>query len=551
MSREVLLQSLDMSAPSTSWQAQPVTHLPLCPVLMHQNKFCGLPLHAAPTFDPIPVCLMHSLDPAKDDAQFQQEINSIVKNAASGGVADFTRFVFPTAQYMVRTFPPMCIFNNAVFSQEANFYSAVFEHGATFESAHFKDEASFTRAQFGAKANFHSAVFEGETHFSTDFAHDVSFVMARFLKEAGFNNSSFAGEAIFSSVKFEGDAVFARAVFHNEADFGNADFFQRAFFAYATFEQDADFFWTRFTLNVDFDHTTFLKKANFGEAVFHAGVEFRETKFRQDGGQLPGPIFSVTQFMLPEAAVFYRNHLGQALFYNCDVSRLTFSSVHWSARSNGKGRLFEESVDLEAAPDLAPAEDEPNERDYSLIAETYQQLKKNYDDRKDYWTAGDFHYGEMEMKRLHSPRKNRAVRWLHRNLGLVAWYRYASEYGESYVRPLLALVVVLAVFTLLFPLPGLVVSKPDTQGNAPPLLSPLSYGDFSDYIHAYNGPRIAAALAFFGHSLMTALSVAGFQKELIYQPAYPWGRSLALLELLLTSTLITFFLRALRRQFRR
>jgi hypothetical protein len=50
---------------------------------------------------------------------------------------------------------------------------------------------------------------------------------------------------------------------------------------------------------------------------------------------------------------------------------------------------------------------------------------------------------------------------------------------------------------------------------------------------------------------MTALSVAGFQKELIYQPAYPWGRALALLELLLTSTLIALFLLALRRQFRR
>ncbi len=79
----------------------------------------------------------------------------------------------------------------------------------------------------------------------------------------------------------------------------------------------------------------------------------------------------------------------------------------------------------------------------------------------------------------------------------------------------------------------------------------LNYADFSTYIHAYKGHAWIATLAFFGHSLMTALSVAGFQKELIYQPAYPWGRALALLELLLTSTLIALFLLALRRQFRR
>ena len=38
---------------------------------------------------------------------------------------------------------------------------------------------------------------------------------------------------------------------------------------------------------------------------------------------------------------------------------------------------------------------DPAKLNYSLIAELYRQLKKNYDDRRDYWTAGDFHYGEM------------------------------------------------------------------------------------------------------------------------------------------------------------
>ena len=540
-----------MSEPSTAWQALPVTHLPLCPVLMYQDKICGRPLHSAPQHDPIPVCLMHSLDPAKDEAQFQQEIDTIVvASTMATGVADFTRFVFPTAQYMIRTFPAMCIFANAVFSKEANFYSAVFEHGADFQSARFEDEASFTRSQFGGKANFHSAVFKGETHFSTDFTHEVTFVMAHFEQEAGFYNSSFAEKAIFGSAKFKGDAVFARAVFNNEADFGFCTFSQQAYFAFSTFEQDADFSDSTFIQDAHFVGTKFLRQVDFQQTNFLAAVEFRETQFREDTQLLPGPIFSQAQFARPEAAIFYRVWLGQARFYNCDVSRLNFSSVYWRTRANGKRQLFEECIDFEAAGDLSPGPDEPNERDYQLIAETYQQLKKNYDGRMDYWTAGDFHYGEMEMKRLHSPRKNKAARWLHRNLGLVAWYRYASEYGESYVRPLLALLAILALFTLLFPIPGMVFTKPDTP-NTPPAFPILNYTDFPAYLRAYKGPTWVGALAFFGHSLMTALSVAGFQKELIYQPAYPWGRALALLELLLTSTLIALFLLALRRQFRR
>ena len=84
-----------------------------------------------------------------------------------------------------------------------------------------------------------------------------------------------------------------------------------------------------------------------------------------------------------------------------------------------------------------------------------------------------------------------------------------------------------------------------------PLHSAPQHDPIPGYIHAFKGPAWIATLAFFGHSLMTTLSVAGFQKELTYQPAYPWGRALALLELLLTSTLIALFLLALRRQFRR
>ena len=57
---------------------------------------------------------------------------------------------------------------------------------------------------------------------------------------------------------------------------------------------------------------------------------------------------------------------------------------------------------------------------------------------------------------------------------------------------------------------------------------------------------------FLGHSLMTALSVMALQRELEYQPVYPWGRPLlTVFELVLSYTLIALFLLAVRRQFRR
>jgi hypothetical protein len=267
------------------------------------------------------------------------------------------------------------------------------------------------------------------------------------------------------------------------------------------------------------------------------------------------------RFHKPEDVIFYDTFLGQALFHSCDVSKLVFSDVEWGRRSNQKRKVFEEEAQRgsRVTSPLEPKDDIGDERNFNLIAELYQQLKKNYDDKRDYWTAGDFHYGEMEMKRLSSPRRHPAWRWLHRNLGLVAWYKYASEYGESYGRPVLWLTGLLLLFTLLYPILGL---RPATKGGgsltfAQSSLSrdakagELSYHNYIRYGSLQPGGEKLSFPSLLGHSLMTSVGVAALQRDLVYEPAYPWGRALSWLELLLTSTLIALFLLAVRRQFRR
>jgi hypothetical protein len=294
---------------------------------------------------------------------------------------------------------------------------------------------------------------------------------------------------------------------------------RNAKFLVATFKQKANFNAATFTQEACFSDATFRQEISFAAAKFVGSAEFRETRFRQDKRPFPGAIFSLAKFSQPEATIFYKTYLGQALFHHSEVSKLNFSSVEWRLRKgSGKRMVFEEEVDLGAADDLKAARGSPDERDYGLIAEVYQQLKKNYDERKDYWTAGDFHYGEMEMKRLATRRKNKILRWLVQHLRLVACSTAALAAEQT---------------------------PPPTR------TSELSYKHFADFAAAYHGRRWLGRAAFFGNSLMTTLSVAGFQKELKYDPSYPWGRALALLELLLTSTLAALLLLAIRRQFRR
>jgi hypothetical protein len=444
---------------------------------------------------------------------------------------------------------------------------------------------------------------------------DSFFDMANFAYDSRFEGAAFMQKAYFGLAHFAQDGNFVAATFTLNAHFSGAAFEQRANFTGVTFAQDGDFARATFGGDASFTGTTCTHRISFEQAKFLGRVEFRRTQFRHDKGgpgrNLPGPVFSLAEFSQAEKVVFDRVYLGQALFYRCDVSRVNFSLVTWRRRKgHHKRMLFEEVVSLKAAKDLKPSKGSIDKRRYRLIAELYQQLKKNFDERKDYWTAGDFHYGEMEMKRLTAKtpgrvgrmlgrlhfrirraamrslihvglnrwRAKRAAkrlpeqiglsedtvndlwRWWHQHFSLVAWYRYTSLYGESYARPLLCLALVLLLFTILFLWPGLdwnemtpTTASASATHPGPPqaATSELSYRHFSEFVKSYPGRKWLAGPGFFGHSLMTALSVAGFQKELRYEPRSPWGRALALLELPLTSTLIALFLLAVRRQFRR
>jgi uncharacterized protein YjbI with pentapeptide repeats len=500
-----------------------------CPVGMRAWRRCGRPIYNAPPgIDKTPVCLMHSRDPNKDDGAFRAEFERILKEAGEG-VADFAYFVFPSASYRSRKFAAMCSFEGATFTQAADFSAATFTQHAFFR------EATFTQA--------------------ADFAG------ATFAQEAAFDGATFTKGADFSAATFTQDANFRRARFTQDADFRGAKFAQDVYFSRATLTQVADF--------------------SFPE--FMRAAEFRETIFRNDSGRDPGLVFTRTRFEKPEAVEFADVDLGQALFYRGDVSKLGFSNVRWRRRENGKWMLFEEVANLEhpsARSGLRPEKAAPDDRNYVVIAELYQQLKKGYDDRRDYWTAGDFHYGEMEMKRLACPRLTwlpwleaklsgkpllsklgawcgklqsspwllSKLRWWHQWFGLAAWYRRFSDYGESWGKPLLWLFAVLAIFAALYPLLGLrpVAGKsPAAKATSVQVKTPSLQETDLRYWNYERPGRL------FWHSVMTSLGVAAFQRDLAYEPSYPWGRLFALFELLHTSTLIALFLLAVRRQFRR
>ncbi|HWE86445.1 MAG TPA: hypothetical protein VG267_15985 [Terracidiphilus sp.] len=361
----------------------------------------------------------------------------------------------------------------------------------------------------------------------------------------------------FSRREFQAICLFSGATFTQSASFFDATFMQKVDFDFVTFIQDADFAFATLTQNADFSGATFTQATNYSCAKFHGTVdwsscrflaqtEFVNTTFDPQIVGKPSAVFDGANFFKPSEIVFDDVDLSRALFHNCDVSQVSFtSSVRWGIRGNNRGlAVFEETIPLEQLHTVTLKRD--GRRDYRAVAQIYQQLKKNYDVRLDYWTANEFHFGEMEMKRLAVPTVGPLLwlrKWFHRKLSLVALYKHASDYGNSYGKPMLWLLGILALFAALLPLPG-VGLKRQGAGQAETYATVWRAGD-----GWMANLRAEARLG--GKGAITSVDAATFQKSAEYAPVYPWGRVLAIFETLLTSTLFALFLLAIRRQFRR
>ena len=127
--------------------------------------------------------------------------------------------------------------------------------------------------------------------------------------------------------------------FRGHAQFAWSQFGQRTGFISSVFDKQADFSGVTFLHDVEFVDAGFADLADFTRARFLGAAQFREVNFRRDEERVPGPVFSLAEFSQPEAAVFYKTYLGQALFHNCDVSKTTFSSVEWRRREDRSSQM--------------------------------------------------------------------------------------------------------------------------------------------------------------------------------------------------------------------
>src|SRR5882724_2028525 len=91
-----------------------------------------------------------------------------------------------------------------------------------------------------------------------------------------------------------------------------------------------------------------------------------------------------------DAVAFEQADMTKCQFQGTDLRKVRLVGIEWPR----KGRR---TVVYDDIARVVPADG--NTRPWSQIERLYRELKQNYEDRRDYERAGDFHYGEKEMRR--------------------------------------------------------------------------------------------------------------------------------------------------------
>lgn len=404
-------------------------------------------------------------------------------------------------------------FSNHCFEKEPNFSGAVFTGRADFDSTHFLNGANFSAAHFSSntKTYFHKAQFSGHkmanfcgTKFSSNAG--TSFVFAQFSGDEGVQFS-------FAQFSGQGRAHFNAATFFCN---GGASFYRTQFFC----ERGADFSGSKFLG---------LRKTIF------EGTNFKENK----------PIWFERIEMDSPGNLEFDNisNLGCVFFRKTDLEKISFKSVHFRKIHTW---FFTREVLADESRNIIVADDDSEKKKYdhnyyNQVEILYRKLKLNFETQRDYSRAGDFHYGEMEMKR-----KWKTLEWEEKPISkfipflkyfnLTQCYKIISGYGEKWQQALASFVAVWMIFT------GLNLFWIEPKTTMPREQTTQMEKWEKDSLHRVSGS------ALFSFKVLTLQRWSDdFQlKGTSYLPGF-----FVALQHLIGPTIIALMLLAIRRQFRR
>lgn len=288
-----------------------------------------------------------------------------------------------------------------------------------FETIIFRNDISFFNSTF-VDTRFRNMEFRGKT---------VNFVGARFEGSTipfGQCNFDTEEEVRFGQSKFSSNlSPFSRCCMKTDiVDFEDAQISADKFYIFVTEESDPVY---------DDSHLVINAKELYFEGLNLEG-HFSYTNGANNLSPSPFVSFSIINFSQMKSATFINANLENARFLYSKIDEVYFANVKWR-RENGRLIVYDEFHRVD-------------DHDIEDVRRIYVQLKRNYEENRDYRDVGDWFYREQEIIRKNLAfNRGRVIQLLRQNIfSLYPWYKYISYYGESYMLPFGWLIVILLLF---------------------------------------------------------------------------------------------------------
>jgi hypothetical protein len=370
----------------------------------------------------------------------------------------------------------------------------------------------FSNVHFPITIKFESDIVEVENR--------LSFVSSTFHKGIDFSKKTFKKRINFEKCIIKGTADFSKTKFVHGANFGRSKFQNEAIFEDATFEEGAGFWRTEFHDNTTFLRTRFREYARFMTSTFPVPPKYIR--------------FMNTHFDKPTLVLFADLDLSGTLFRWTDLTELKFENVRWPITSKYSGArryIADEFFDWKNDKKHSPYS---IDQYFDYVQDVYQQLKRNFEERRSHAEAGDFFYGEMECRRKASYETKYLPTWI--NL-----YRISSGYGQRYIRAgfiLLLLVMIFATSHMLF---GLQATTENSEYSKIHYSTKLNFSQSKSYFDELMATTIYC------------IEVLTRQEEhdRLFKPITIWGEALNVAFSIIVYVQTLFFVLALRRHFTR
>ena len=221
------------------------------------------------------------------------------------------------------------------------------------------------------------------------FLDDCTFENATFTKKVDFIEAKFFSTTTFFNTRFDGFTKFSNTTFHGQVDFSKAKFSEEK----QTLFDNTQFLANEKNINNDEDKNLsfFLKIKSIKKRIIlflkKSTFKFKEPNAIFENIVFPSPV--VFRGCDLSYVSFWESRIHEVNFDECDFgvfykNETTQQKIIWNEK-NLENNFNEKKVS--------------NAKKYEKVESLYRQLKRNFDDKRDFQSAEDFYVGEMEMQK--------------------------------------------------------------------------------------------------------------------------------------------------------